>query len=608
MVLKARTMKLARGAIKSTSTSAYICQSCQIFSRSPQRRTHHSSNLKAHNDLVRNGPVRTRFAPSPTGNLHLGSLRTALFNYLIAKATGGQFLLRIEDTDQKRTKSDAEEDLFSNLEWAGIQWDEGPKVGGPYGPYKQSERTPIYQEASKQLLASGHAYRCFCSAERLREHAELQSKLGHAQDYDRKCAQIPKEESDDRAAKGESHVVRLLAPEIYPPFRDLVHGQMPQRTLKKHINLGYEDPILLKSDGFPTYHLANVVDDHFMNITHVVRGSEWMSSTPKHLALYQAFGWEPPKFAHIALLVDSDRQKLSKRMGHTNIRELREEGIFPETLANFVALLGWSHQEKSDVMGMQDLIDVASLKYTKGDTIVSFEKLWFLQKRHAKRYLSLSSPKPSQNITELVTNPIVRLLNAASIAHPDKYAFYSSISTDEERAAFVSDFVRGAIQSSQYTLPQKFIDQNPYFFTAPPVDLLQANILQLELPKIHPNFDISIASTKILDLLQSFEKIEQQNWNKEELKSWITAFVKQNVETILDVEGKDIEVETILTKAWVTVCHQTIRWAILGGMNGPEGTELMRVLGREECVSRFQKASEVLIQSIEEEAGGSLDG
>ena len=244
--------------------------------------------------------ARTRFAPSPTGYLHLGSLRTALFSYLLAKRTGGQFVLRIEDTDQKRTVADAELRLMADLRWAGLQWDEGPGVGGPYGPYRQSERRHVYQHHAHRLLDAGHAYRCFCSPARLQALAEHRHRLGLATDYDRACAPLSRAESDERAHRGELHTIRLRAPDRYPAYQDLVYGTVkPLAKRGPAADVSFDDPILLKSDGLPTYHLASVVDDHLMHITHVIRGSEWMPSTPKHVALYSALGWAPPAFAHV---------------------------------------------------------------------------------------------------------------------------------------------------------------------------------------------------------------------------------------------------------------------------------------------------------------------
>lgn len=216
----------------------------------------------------------------------------------------------------------------------------------------------MYREHAQNLLDSGHGYRCFCTAQRLNELAQHRASLGLATDYDRTCADIPKEESDDRAVKGEEHVIRLRVPDTYPKYTDLIYGDFKALKPGRRGEEAYEDPILLKSDGLPTYHLANVVDDHHMKITHVIRGTEWMPSTPKHIAMYQAFGWEPPEFAHVGLLLDEHGNKLSKRNFDTDIRSFRNKmEVFPEVLTNFAALLGWSHTSRSDVMTLKDLTE-----------------------------------------------------------------------------------------------------------------------------------------------------------------------------------------------------------------------------------------------------------
>ena len=356
--------------------SGWICNSCKHrFQASQARRTNSTNTRKAR---LPDTPARTRFAPSPTGNLHLGSIRTALFNYLLARRTKGQFLLRIEDTDQKRTIPGAEERLFEDLQWAGLHWNDGPLVGGSYGPYRQSERTQLYQEHVKPLLQNGKAYRCFCSAERIKSFNEARHAEGLPLGYDRKCKHVALAEAEDRAHNGESHVIRFLVPKEYPRYHDLIYGKSGHGSNKtKKLLLEspvYDDPILLKSDGFPTYHFANIVDDHLMKITHVIRGSEWMTSTPLHIALYEAFAWAPPEYAHVPLLVDKTGAKLSKRNADTDIASFRARGIFPEALTNFTALLGWSHQGKNDVMDLAELSETFDLKITKGNTIVSFEK------------------------------------------------------------------------------------------------------------------------------------------------------------------------------------------------------------------------------------------
>ncbi|KAG8530320.1 uncharacterized protein KY384_004822 [Bacidia gigantensis] len=349
-------------------------------------------------------PARTRFAPSPTGYLHLGSLRTALFNYLIAKATNGQFILRLEDTDKKRTVADSEQRLYEDLQWAGLQWDEGPVVGGPRGPYRQSERTNIYTSEALELIKSGHGYRCFCSQERLQTIAEKRRLEGFWTDYDRECFSISPEDSEARATNGDAHVIRLKTPDMIPPYTDLIYGKFPGQRIWQSGN--YEDPVLIKSDGNPTYHLANVVDDHHMEISHVIRATEWLPSTPKHITLYNAFGWKPPVFAHVGLLQDSNKRKLSKRAASDTLKMFRESGYLPEALINYLALMGWSHKLTSDFMTMQDLIhNVRSfvthvdlltgqfdLKFTKGDVNVATEKLGYLQAKYAKLQVATNGP------------------------------------------------------------------------------------------------------------------------------------------------------------------------------------------------------------------------
>ncbi|CAI9628794.1 glutamyl-trna synthetase [Alternaria burnsii] len=536
--------------------STYTCRSCLVrLSRS----SHRSIASKGNPQLAKEGkdkastavptsPARTRFAPSPTGYLHLGSLRTALFNYLLAKRTGGQFLLRIEDTDQKRTIPDAEQRLFDDLRWAGLQWDEGPEVGGPYGPYKQSERSEIYREYAHKLLESGHAYRCFCSSERLNVLAEHRHKLGIATDYDRTCAPpaISKEESDDRASKGESHTVRLRVPDQYPTYKDLIYGTFRPLKRRGHVTeSAYEDPILLKSDGLPTYHLANVVDDHLMKITHVIRGSEWMPSTPKHIAMYQAFGWTPPEFAHVGLLVDENGNKLSKRNFDTDITAFKEMEIFPETLTNFAALLGWSHKEKSDVMDLKTLIEKFSLKFTKGNTTVTFGKMQFLQRKHALQRASVGGPK----LEELVRNAS-KLLTSEDGPYQD---WQSIIGTP-----FPESHIRSIIlaDAENYTNANEFLYRNSFFFT--PIRPFDKQ------PPMSTTSDIPMRAQMLAD-------IKEEDWNKENLM--------KKVHEIIDgrTEGK---------KGSKDVYHY-LRKTITGQEQGMRLYDIFTILGRTETLKRL---------------------
>ncbi|KAK9471980.1 uncharacterized protein V1510DRAFT_418928 [Dipodascopsis tothii] len=341
-------------------------------------------------------PVRARFAPSPTGFLHLGSLRTALYNYLLARSTGGTFILRLEDTDQSRLVPGAEANLYESLAWAGIEIDEGPVRGGPYGPYRQSERLPIYRAHADQLVDSGHAYRCFCPKHRLdalRDSARALQPPSMAS-YDRKCFYLPPAEAAARAAAGEPHTIRFKAPEPYPVVTDLLHGRIELQTQTNPHDVRFDDPVLFKSDGFPTYHLASVVDDHLMAITHVIRGEEWIPSTPKHLALYAAFGWTPPQFTHIPLLTTLADKKLSKRSGDTGIRSYAAAGVLPEALVNFVALYGWSPKaaRPTELYSLAELAAAFSLDgLTKGNAKVSDQKLAFFNAHYLQQRLATAS-------------------------------------------------------------------------------------------------------------------------------------------------------------------------------------------------------------------------
>ncbi|KAI5963677.1 MSE1 [Candida pseudojiufengensis] len=329
-------------------------------------------------------PARTRFAPSPTGYLHLGSLRTALYNYLLAKNTGGSFILRIEDTDRSRLNSDAEKNIFDTLKWCNLSIDESSNDGGKYGPYRQSERKEIYAEYADILLKKGLAYKCFCSKERLielRESARLLKPPTNVT-YDRKCL------STNESTEDRPYVIRFKSPHHYPKFNDLLHGELNLQPQYNSKDQRFDDFIIIKNDGMPTYHFANIIDDHLMKITHVIRGEEWLPSTPKHIALYKAFDWEPPQYIHIPLLTSLEDKKLSKRKGDFNILELQKQEILPQALINFVALFGWApsrelNEKFSEVMTLESLVQNFSLNHlTKGNVKVNQSKLHFFQKEH----------------------------------------------------------------------------------------------------------------------------------------------------------------------------------------------------------------------------------
>ncbi len=300
--------------------------------------------------------VRVRYAPSPTGAPHVGNIRTALFDYLWARHTGGKFIIRIEDTDQAREVENGLELILESLRFLGLQWDEGPDVGGDFGPYAQSKRLPIYRAHAEQLVAQGAAYYCYCTPARLEQmRAEQQAKSLPTR-YDLKCRHLSAAERAAHEQAGDSKVVRLAVPQDgKTTLPDFIHGDL---TIA---NKEVDDQVLLKSDGFPTYHLAVVVDDHLMQISHVMRGDDWIPSFPKHVLLYQAFGWDIPPHGHVPLVLGADKKKLGKRHGSTSVIQFREEGYLPEAMFNFLARLGWSLDDKTEVLSRQQLIDVFTL-------------------------------------------------------------------------------------------------------------------------------------------------------------------------------------------------------------------------------------------------------
>lgn len=331
--------------------------------------------------------VRVRFAPSPTGFLHIGGLRTALYNYLFARHHGGTFVLRIEDTDQSRYVADAEQDIITSLEWAGMTIDEGPSKPGKVGPYRQSERKEMYLEYAKQLIESGNAYYAFDTSEEIDQMRERLKASGNpSPSYDSITRQsmknsltLPKDDVERRLANGDEYVIRLKVPRRETvKFEDLIRGVVSFETA------GLDDQVLMKSDGMPTYHLANVVDDHTMEITHVIRGEEWLSSTPKHILLYNAFGWEPPTMAHLPLIMSPSGGKLSKRKAESegipiNTKDYISGNYEPEALVNFLAYLGWSPGDDSEIHDMKGLCELFTLdRVSKGGAVFNHKKLmWY---------------------------------------------------------------------------------------------------------------------------------------------------------------------------------------------------------------------------------------
>ncbi len=363
--------------------------------------------------------VRTRFAPSPTGRMHVGNLRTALYAYLITRHAGGDFILRIEDTDQEREVEGAVDIIKRTLEKAGIDYDESPEQGGPVGPYVQSERVKegIYLKYAKELIDRGEAYYCFCTPERLETLKTAVDDTGKTISvYDKHCLSLSKEEVAEKLESGVPYVIRQNNPrEGKTSFNDILYGEI---TVD---NSELDDMVLIKSDGFPTYNFANVVDDHLMGITHVVRGNEYLSSAPKYNRLYEAFGWEVPKYIHCPLITDEEHKKLSKRSGHSSFEDLLEQGFLPEAIVNFVALLGWSPEDNTEIMSMEELkakfdfnhiskspavFDYGKLKWMNGEYIkkMDFEDFFAMAEPYIKEVIK--APFDLKKIAKLVQSRI----------------------------------------------------------------------------------------------------------------------------------------------------------------------------------------------------------
>jgi glutamyl-tRNA synthetase len=471
--------------------------------------------------------VRTRFAPSPTGYLHVGGLRTALYAYLFAKQHNGALILRIEDTDQSRKVEGATEKLIEALQWAGVNYDEGPGKDGGYGPYIQSQRLPIYHEHVRQLREQGNAYRCFCTAERLEQ---LRAAGGTM--YDRHCRTIPAEEAEQRAANGEPHVVRMKIPdEGEIRFHDEVRGDVTIACST------IDDQVLLKTDGFPTYHLAVVVDDRTMAVTHVIRGEEWLPSTPKHILLYRYFGWETPKFAHLPLLLNPDKSKLSKRQGDVAVEDYRAKGYLKEALVNFVAFLGWNPGDEREIFSLEQLVKEFTLERVgKAGAVFNIEKLNWMNQQHIK-------VKPETELLPLIM-PLLREKGWDSL--PEQYLL-AVIGLMKERVVVTDEFVTSC----------------PYFYEEPTA------------------YD---------------ETSRAKNWKPETPEH--LSLLKGRLETLPVFDAASIEAALRVTaeevKTGAGKLIHPMRLAISGAANGPSLFHMAEVLGKEAVLRRLTQAMETI--------------
>ncbi len=391
--------------------------------------------------------ICTRFAPSPTGFLHVGGLRTALYNYLFARNHAGKMILRIEDTDRARFVPGATESLIRTLRVMGIEYDEGPDKPGSSGPYLQSERTDIYQQHAKQLINQGDAYYCFCTPERLEQIRKQQESSNQQPKYDGHCRNLTTSEISHNLEGGKPYVIRLKMPlQGESRFTDLIREEVVVQ------NELIDDQILIKSDGFPTYHLANVIDDHLMGISHVIRGEEWLLSVPKHLRLYQAFEWKPPAMAHLPLLLNPDKSKLSKRQGDVAVEEFLEKGYLPEALNNFVALLGWNPGDNQEIYTLPQLIEKFSLeRVNKSGAVFDVQKLNWLNGQYLRQLTPMDRSKfllpylakagfdtTDHARTEKIIDAVYKRLSFGAQIETEAAIFYSdNLVISEEQARMV---------------------------------------------------------------------------------------------------------------------------------------------------------------------------
>ena len=482
--------------------------------------------------------VRVRFAPSPTGDPHVGNIRSALFNWLFARKNNGTFIVRIEDTDRSRFTDGAIERILDSLRWLGIDWDEGPDVGGIFSPYQQSYRLDKYHPLVQQLLDQGDAYYCHCPPERLKTLRREQGEKGGFIGYDRRCRDLTEEARRLRQNSENSRVVRFKMPISGETVaHDLIRGKVSWR------NDLLDDFVILKSDGYPTYHLANVVDDHLMQITHVLRGEEWLSSMPRHLQIYQAFDFTPPLFGHLPMILGPDRSKLSKRHGATSVLEYKDNGFLPEALLNFLALLGWSLDDKTDIIPSETLKQHFSLdRITKSGAIFNQEKLnWlngvYIRQSSTKALAKQLTPFFEKGVTSEVPRPI------------DLSYLLKIVPLIQERLKTLAD----APELSSFFF-QEILQYDPS-------SLIQKN-MDAEVTKL--------ALEKSLGVTKSTTPFDTPNIEED-----LRALANE-----LSLSGRQL--------------FGLLRVATTGRSAAPPLFETMEILGRERCVKRIQQAKEML--------------
>ena len=486
--------------------------------------------------------VRVRFAPSPTGFVHIGSLRTALYNFLYARKMQGNYVLRVEDTDRTRLVEGAVEGMLSAMNWAGVNHDEGVMLSddnkvvqnGDCGPYIQSERLDIYKEHIKTLIDKGDAYYCFCSRSRLDRIREQQKNEGLDPKYDGHCRELSQEEIQDKLDKGEDYVIRMKLPENKSiTFNDIVRGKVSIHTSDM------DDQVLIKADGFPTYHFAVVVDDHMMDITHVIRGEEWLTSTPKHVLLYQMFGWKAPTFVHLPNILNADRKKLSKRQGDVAVEDFRNKGYLPEALVNYIALVGWSPEDNKEIFSMPELIEAFSLeRVSKSGGVFDTAKLNWVNSHYIKE-------ADTQRLVDLASKFVIK----------EKLMSEQEVKANNEWLLLAMDTVK---------------DRLDYL---------------AQFPEEIKSF-LNSAMPELEDEAKEFMKLEHMMELADELEAKITAadtitpdFVSamfKEIQKEKGIKGKNLFMGT--------------RVIITGQNHGPDTPMVLSLLGKEKALSRIEQA------------------
>lgn len=481
--------------------------------------------------------VRVRFAPSPTGYLHIGGARTALFNWLFARKMGGKLILRIEDTDVARLKEDSVSQILTSLKWLGINWDEGPEVGGDYGPYYQSERFDIYRKYCQQLVDEGKAYYCFCTPEELEAQREKQRQAKQPFRYARTCRDLTPEEVKARIDAGASYSVRLKIPaEGSVVVHDLIHGDVTFNMDQ------YDDFVIMKSNGIPTYNFAVVIDDHLMGMTHVMRAEEHLSNTPKQLLVYQAFGWEPPKFGHMSMILAPDRSKLSKRHGATSVEEFRSQGFVAEAIVNYLTLLGWGPGDEREIFSLQDTVELFELEQmSKKAAIYDTKKLTWMN---------------GQYLSELPLEKIIPEVKPFFVK--DGYVDEAWFAENEEYFARLVDTARVRVKTLQ-----EIADASDYFFK---------DVESYDEKGVAKHF-----KPEAVDLLEQC----------------IAAVEADSVYSLETTEAAYNKIAADNNLALGKVIHPT-RLALTGRTVSPGMFDVMVLLGKEKTLARLHKAVEFI--------------